>query len=498
MTIQKLSPRASALDALRGIAIMLMVLSGLEPFGVLPSWMYHGQEPPPTHIFNPNIAGITWVDLVFPFFIFSMGAAFPIAFSKRIAAGFSNFQLIRQIIKRGFLLLAFAIYNQHFNPQIMSNNPNAVTCILALAAFFLMFAIWGQFSWQVNVWFQRLFKWGAVFIVILLFIFLKYPDGQGFSLFRSNIILFILANLAVFGSLLWLFTRNNITWRLVLMGFFLAVYISNSVETSWIHIIRTQLQIPFIAKALKQISPWALDNFKWLYDITWMFNWSFMKYLFIIVPATIIGEMLEQNLKLSNGESPRFTWSRSIYVLISLVMMFFVIIVLVGLKMRFSVFTFMITAILCLAASILFGNPGNDFEKMLTRMYFWGVLWLNLGLLFEPYEGGIKKDPSTLSYYFVCAGLAIFVMIAFIIIFDVFKKEYMFKTLIGCGQNPMIAYVSSLNLLLPILGILGLASPLQEFGQKMPWLGFFIAVCFTCGIAFMVSIFSRYKIYLRT
>ncbi|MCS2621073.1 DUF5009 domain-containing protein [Bacteroides thetaiotaomicron] len=28
---------------------------------------------PPDHIFNPSLPGITWVDLVFPFFLFTDG-----------------------------------------------------------------------------------------------------------------------------------------------------------------------------------------------------------------------------------------------------------------------------------------------------------------------------------------------------------------------------------------------------------------------------------------
>ena len=58
--------RAHALDALRGFAILTMVLSGVIPYKVLPSWMYHAQIPPPSHQFNPDLPGLTWVDLVFP------------------------------------------------------------------------------------------------------------------------------------------------------------------------------------------------------------------------------------------------------------------------------------------------------------------------------------------------------------------------------------------------------------------------------------------------
>ncbi|MGB9692553.1 MAG: DUF5009 domain-containing protein, partial [Candidatus Sumerlaeaceae bacterium] len=49
--------RFAALDALRGFAILTMVLSGTIPEGILPSWMYHCQVPPPDHKFNPSIPG---------------------------------------------------------------------------------------------------------------------------------------------------------------------------------------------------------------------------------------------------------------------------------------------------------------------------------------------------------------------------------------------------------------------------------------------------------
>ena len=39
--------RAESLDALRGLAILLMCLSGILP-GALPNWMYHGYYP--THL----------------------------------------------------------------------------------------------------------------------------------------------------------------------------------------------------------------------------------------------------------------------------------------------------------------------------------------------------------------------------------------------------------------------------------------------------------------
>lgn len=82
-----MNERSYALDAFRGYAILTMVLSGCVVFGILPAWMYHAQTPPPSNLFNPDIPGITWVDLVFPFFLFAMGAAFPFSINKRLERG---------------------------------------------------------------------------------------------------------------------------------------------------------------------------------------------------------------------------------------------------------------------------------------------------------------------------------------------------------------------------------------------------------------------------
>lgn len=68
-----MTKRAYALDALRGYAIITMVLSATVAWNSLPGWMYHAQTPPPSRAFDASLSGITWVDLVFPFFLFAMG-----------------------------------------------------------------------------------------------------------------------------------------------------------------------------------------------------------------------------------------------------------------------------------------------------------------------------------------------------------------------------------------------------------------------------------------
>ncbi len=89
------------MDALRGYAILTMVLSGSVAWGVLPGWMYHAQVGPRSNfVFDGSIYGITWVDLVFPFFLFAMGAAFPFSIGNKYRKGSSAENYIRQPFKR--------------------------------------------------------------------------------------------------------------------------------------------------------------------------------------------------------------------------------------------------------------------------------------------------------------------------------------------------------------------------------------------------------------
>ena len=54
-----MNKRAFSLDALRGYAIITMVLSGTIASGVLPGWMYHAQVGPRSNFaFDPSFYGL--------------------------------------------------------------------------------------------------------------------------------------------------------------------------------------------------------------------------------------------------------------------------------------------------------------------------------------------------------------------------------------------------------------------------------------------------------
>lgn len=53
---------------------------------LIAAWMYHAQVPPPSHQFDPTRAGITWVDLVFPFFLVLYGSGYAAFVSTTVGA----------------------------------------------------------------------------------------------------------------------------------------------------------------------------------------------------------------------------------------------------------------------------------------------------------------------------------------------------------------------------------------------------------------------------
>jgi predicted acyltransferase len=201
--------------------------------------------------------------------------------------------------------------------------------------------------------------------------------------------------------------------------------------------------------------------------------------------------------RVSAGESATNTWSGGRWAGIALLMFAGTTAVLIGLQERWLWQTNAITAIIGASGWLLFRHGRDATSDMLWSLFQWGLFWLILGLVFEPYEGGVKKSPATISYYFVSAGLACFLMVGFIVVIDVLKKKRWLQLLIDNGQNPMIAYVGSGLFIVPLLTLTGIHGRLQEW-LPGPWWGTLRGVLYTLLLALMVQLLTRRKIFWRT
>ncbi len=403
-----------------------------------------------------------------------MGAAFPLALSRRLDRGIPRWKISLGILERGVLLGFFALYVQALRPYVLAQTPGFGTWITALVAFVLLFAVFSRLPEQWN----RTVRWGirigGWIVALALLAFTHYPDGSGFSLYRSDIIIVVLTNMAVFGALVWLFTRSNILLRLGILGVLMAIRLSNIPVASegWVHDF------------------WTFSPVPWIYTL------YYQQYLFIVIPGTIAGDLLLQWMKRPAGGND-LRWSNGRHILLVLLMGAMVIAALVGLKLRAVPATTLVMAALLAAAGLVVWKPLNETERLYRNLFLWAAYWLVLGLFFEPYEGGIKKDHPTMSYYFITSGLAICTLIGFSVLIDVFERRRWLQLLIDNGQNPMVAYAGVNNFIIPVLGVTGLLGLMNTFAVT-PWLGFLKGVVITLLLALFTAWCTRRKIFWRT
>ena len=469
--------RALALDALRGLAVLTMVLSGIIPWGdSLPPWMYHAQEPPPTHDFNPHLPGLTWVDLVFPVFLFAMGASIPLALARRLEGGESRMKTVGRLLLRGVTLAAFAIYLQHIRPYTLQPEPDTKTWFTAITGFLLLFPMFARFPASWNRTRQAIVRglgWAAA---IGLLAILPYPAKGDlpphFSVGRNDIILIVLANMAFFGATLWLLTRARFGARLGVLGIYLALRLSSSSD-GFIHDV-------------------------WNYSpVSWIFQWDYLKYLFIVIPGTVVGDA---HLKWRESAVPedgvRVTNIRR--SLLAILGVLLPLLLLIGLQSRVLLPTILVAGTCCGLAVWLVSRPSNPTDTLLRSLVVWGSYWLLLGLAFEPFEGGIKKDSATLSYFFVTSGIASFLLVSLTVV-AILPRSYRWLGLFAdTGQNPLIGYAIMGNVLQPLLALTHMDRLLtDQLDGCNPWLGVLRGVLQTLLLALIVRLCTQRKIFLR-
>jgi predicted acyltransferase len=476
--------RAVALDILRGLAILMMVFSSCIPFEKpLPNWLFHAQEPTTfdqnhlvQHIFDPGHAGLTFVDLVFPTFLFCLGAAIPLALSGKLDRGASKPTLLLGGLQRLLQLCWFAVYIGNIRPAALHDHPAGLTWVFALIGYILMYPMFVRLpsSWnRLTVILIRIIGYGGGAALLAYLDHIRYyPHGAGFALWRVDVIIVALADMAFFGTAIWVFTRFSALNRLGILGVLLSIRLG-ALEEGWLHNIWTY-------------APTNTGCF---------FAFDYMKYLFLVVPGTIAGDMIHQWI--SNKE-PAEDSSVSPQLPIFVVLVCALVpTVLIGYESR----NLWQTAAICFgaiaAAHLLLRKPKDPTQSLESGMAKWGSYWLAIGVLLEPFEGGIKKDPSTLSYYFVTAGLAYFMLAALITLTESMKLQKPFVLAAYSGQNPMIAYVSMANLIFPVFALLDVRPILDRtFGS--PWMGVALAGIETLILAILVSILSNIKVFWRT
>jgi len=462
-----------ALDVLRGLSIFGMVFSAIIPHKVLPAWMYHIQNPPPDHVLNMTVPGISWVDWVFPIFIFCMGVAIPLAGNKRSERGGRFFS---HLVVRFLLLWAFAYLVTLIGPSglkgVLDLSLFGVSVrgydaqALILLGFFAMFACYWRLKPSLKTTWIRLV---GVCVILGLIALSHWGYGATLTLHRRSIIILLLAFLYLFGSLIWYVTRNAPWGRL---AFFLGI-----------------VGISLLSKES------GFDS--WLYaqkSLSWVFNMEQIYFLILLLPATWVGDCMSGRLgwrgrKCSMTESPPV--GHLFYILLGLLAIFLCF----GLYLR--LFEWILVAV-SLSVLLLCLLIARNSSKNLFPLMAMAAALLIVGLLMDPYEGGIKKVPATFSYCFTMGGISIILLLFFHYLCKLIPGSFFVRTFSGAGANPLMSYVAFGSFVMPLLNLtflVGLYRAAYPTGE--PWIGVLRAFLIVLATMYVVSIMSKKRIFWR-
>lgn len=456
-----MTKRIATIDILRGITIFAMILcANIGYYSELPAWMFHCQTPPPTYAFNPDVPGITWVDLVFPFFLFTMGAAFPLAMRKRLEKGAGRWEITGSLFRRWLTLTIFAIVLGNAYMTVQSTKPQWMVQIFNILLWGVMFMSLVRIPDEKK---GRLVNNAGMFLLVVMAYIRTDFFGVALSRWNSDIIIMILANIAIWGGLLWMFTKDSLRLR-------------------W-------LVIMFIAgiKAVSSYAPGALEWMPRMGCIGWFFKWSFLQYLVIALAGSIVGDML-----LAQSRSGKEVIIDKYHIAGGIIALIAALVQLWGLFTRNVLADFIISAVMGIAFFVLTFRRRN----VMTDIGYIGFILMIIGIIFDPIDGGITKDHCNLSYLFTTSGMTALTG-AFILALE-FKWQIKGRGLSGCGQNPMLAYTVTNFLTGPVLALCGVLAWVDEISLGSPFWGVFRGLFITLLMVAVTCFFTKKKLFWRS
>lgn len=402
-----------------------------------------------------------------------MGAAIPLSGRAAIDKGMKTSAYIKKVIGR-FLLLWFFSYAYvllNFN-NLPGFWPRFVTILGFLALFPVYLVFDAESKRKLNKWIPVIRVAGFA-VVILLIVAGHFLFGEEVNVQRRGIIIFLLAFLYLFGSMIWYFTRDRIKLRLcIFILLFLFTYVTK--ELGW--------------PAITYANP----------GVRWWFNMEYIYFLLLLLPATYIGDLVYVRSRSGRDGGLQVRTDSSAGGAAG--HLFFISAILFVVWLCFAFYRNITTV--NLAVSVLYLSLATAFVCRRMTVYkefiFLADFLLIAGILMIYPEGGIRKVPCTISYCLSTCSMSIFLLIASDYVCKYLPGSFFVKTCSGAGKNPLMSYIVFDNFVVPMMNITGFVFLYRAaYPPGYPLLGTLRTAVMVLFTMWCISLLTRRRIFWK-
>lgn len=163
--------RIVSIDALRGITIFVMIfVNELASVKNIPQWMKH---------MPADADAMTFVDLVFPAFLFIVGMSVPFAFNTRLIKGDSPKVIWTHTLKRALALIIIGVYMVNAEYGYDASKMIIAPAFWGLLAYSMPIPIWNKYPKDFPVWLKYTLQYGGMLVLIALyFLYVQEETGE--------------------------------------------------------------------------------------------------------------------------------------------------------------------------------------------------------------------------------------------------------------------------------------------------------------------------------
>lgn len=162
--------RIISIDALRGITIFVMIfVNELASVTNIPQWMKH---------MPADADAMTFVDLVFPAFLFIVGMSVPFAFNARLLKGYSTRIILTHTFKRALALIIIGVFMVNAEYGYNTSKMIITPAFWGLLAYSMPIPIWNKYPKKNPLWLKNTLQYGGILVLITLYFLYVQDTGE--------------------------------------------------------------------------------------------------------------------------------------------------------------------------------------------------------------------------------------------------------------------------------------------------------------------------------